>query len=85
MSIEPPAPLNITTIFDVLTVIGLVLVFLSGFVASLAGMYLVVRKVRKEIGLWQRHRRYHPARPVKQLHFQDYESTVQSQQIDPEP
>lgn len=84
MSVEPPVLFNTGTVFDVLTVIGLVLVFLSGFVASLAGMYLVVRKVRKEIGLWQRHRRYHPARPKRELHFQDYGSTAQRQQT-PDP
>jgi len=68
--------------FDVLTIIGLVVVGLSGFVAGLAGMYLVVRKVRKEIGLWQRHRRYHPARAKRELHFEDYQSTSQKQSID---
>lgn len=82
MSIEPPMTFNTGTVFDVLTVIGLVVVALSGFVAGLAGMYLVVRKVRKEIGLWQRHRRYHPARPKRELHFEDYKSTSQKQSID---
>jgi len=69
-------------LFDVLTAIGLVLVFLSGFITSLAGMYVVVRKIRKEWGLYLRHRRYHPARPVKKLHFENYESSQPVQSSD---
>ncbi len=70
-------------VFDALTIIMAGLGFLAGFAGALAGMYIVIRKIRKEVGLYNRHRRYHPARAAKKLHFEDYGATHQKQPEQP--
>jgi len=53
--------------------IGLLLIGgLAGFTVFLVGFKMARHKVRKEIGLWYRHRQYRPARPIKRYTFDDH-------------
>lgn len=56
---------------------------LSAITMMLLGFLMVRRKISKEIGYLIRHLRYHPARPVRKLHFEDYGAVHQDQPEQP--
>lgn len=51
--------------------LALILV-ITALTILMATIIIARRKVRKEIGLFLQHLAYRPARPKKNLHFEDY-------------
>lgn len=52
-------------------IIAGVVTLIAGMSALTAGGTLAKRWLRKEIGLWKRHRRYHPAPSPKTYHLEN--------------